>query len=116
MNPHIEVLTKKLYAVKFSYLPWISDIDIAIDPSIPVTEEPGRITSDGIMVLNKDHPGYLVLKNGFLVLQKKKLKGLKQMMQQTEKVINKTPKQNLYHFMLQVELERRAKESLLKGR
>lgn len=114
MNPNIEVIAPNLYAVRYSYIDWISDIDITVDPSIPLIEEPGRITKDGVMVLNKDHPGYLVLKNCFLVLQKKKDKAIKQLVQESNKVKHKTEIQNLHHFMLQVELERRAKQK--KGR
>ena len=62
MNKNIEIINKKLWAVRFSWLDFIPEISIKPDPTAPIEEEPGRITNDGLMILNKDHQGYLRLR------------------------------------------------------
>lgn len=41
-NPHIEVLNKNLWAVRFSLLPYIPQISYKPDPSIPLEQVPGQ--------------------------------------------------------------------------
>ena len=61
-NPHIEVLNKNLWAVRFSLLPYIPQISYKPDPSIPLEQVPGQFGPDGIMVLNKDFKHFELVK------------------------------------------------------
>lgn len=66
MNKNIEfIIPNKLAAVKFSYIPFISEIDYKPDPDTPAYTEDLRITDQGVLLLNKDRPGYDVLQKIF---------------------------------------------------
>lgn len=110
MNQNIEVINPHLWAVKFSFIQFISEIAYKPDPEIQPYEEPGRITNDGLLILNKDHPGFPILKDLFPKLMKKKDRQLKKELNNSLLMKNKTDWQNLYASMLQVEAERRTKE------
>ena len=73
MNRNIEVINPYLWAVKFSWLSWISDITIERNPNIPPERELARTTKEGILILNADFPHYEQAKAGFLQMQKASL-------------------------------------------
>jgi len=110
MNKNIEIINEHLWAVKFSFLPFISEIDYKPDPEIPAYEEFGRVTNDGLLILNKDYPGFQILKEWMPKLMKKKDKQLNKEIKASQVLKNKTDWQNVYAAMLQVEAERRRKE------
>lgn len=110
MNKNIEVINKDLLAVKFSLLPLIKEIDYTPDEEIPAYEEFGRVTCDGILLLNKDYPAFRIFKDWMPRLMKKKDKQLKREIKASEALKNKTDWQVAYSAMLQVELERRSKK------
>lgn len=110
MNKNIEVINKDLLAVKFSLLPFIKEIDYTPDEEIPAYEEFGRVTGEGILILNKDYPAFRIFKEWMPRLMKKKDKLLNKEIKATEALKNKTDWQVAYSAMLQVELERRTKK------
>lgn len=110
MNQNIEVINKHLWAVKFSFLPFINEIDYKPDSEIPAYEEFGRVTNDGLLILNKDYPGYKIFKEWLPKLMKKKDKQLNKEIKAAQALKNKTDWQTVYALMLQVEAERRKKE------
>lgn len=110
MNQNIEIINKHLWAVRFSFLPFISEIDYKPDSEIPAYEEFGRVTNDGLLILNKDYPGYKIFKEWLPKLMKKKDKQLNKEIKAAQALKNKTDWQIVYALMLQVESERRAKE------
>lgn len=112
LNQNIEVINKDLWAVKFSFLPFISEIDYKPDDEVPTHEDSGRITNDGILILNKDYVGFNILKEHFPKVMKKKDKQLKKEIKASQALKNKTDWQMVYYAMLQIEAERRNK---LKG-
>jgi hypothetical protein len=114
LNKNIEVINKNLWAVKFSFLPFISEIDYKPDPDIPAYEEFGRATNDGILILNKDYAGFNILKEHIPKVMKKKDKQLKKEIKASQALKNKTDWQNVYYAMLQIEAERRKKEKGMK--
>lgn len=110
VNQNIEVINKHLWAVKFSFLPFINEIDYKPDSEIPAYEEFGRVTNDGLLILNKDYPGYKIFKEWLPKLMKKKDKQLNKEIKAAQALKNKTDWQIVYALMLQVESERRVKE------
>ncbi len=112
MNKNIEVINEKLWAVRFSYLDYIQEISIKPDPSIPLHEELGRIAPGGLMILNKDHPGFEILKGMFPKLMKKNQKQLDKELMNSLLFKTKTDYEALYYSMLRVEKERRIKERM----
>ncbi len=110
MNQNIEVINKHLWAVKFSFLPFISEIDYKPDAEIPAYEEFGRVTNGGLLILNKDYPGFQIFKDWFPKLMKKKDKQLNREIRAAQVLKNKNDWQIAYSAMLQVEAERRKKE------
>lgn len=113
MNKNVEVINKYLWAVRFNYLDYIEEISIKADPTIPIEEEPGRIADGGLLILNKDHKGYLVSKDIFIKLMKKSDKQIMREVKNADQINGKNDFQVIYSAMLQVEIERRKK---LKGR
>ncbi len=108
MNTHIEVLTPHLWAVRFSYLEYIFETDCKSNV-VPIQEESGVITKDGILILNEDNQNYQLLKEWFSKLMKRATKQLKRELVTKSKQHNTDMYQLLYIAMIQVELERKAK-------
>lgn len=115
MNQNIEVINKHLWAVKFSFLPFISEIDYKADPEIPAYTEFGRVTSEGLLILNKDYQGFEILKSLFQKLMKKNDKQLTKEIKASQILNNKTDWEKVYANGLQVEAERRLKERQVKS-
>lgn len=110
MNHNIEVINKNLWAVRFSLIPFIKEIEYISDKHIPAYEEPIRITKDGLMILNKDHKGYSLLKNIMIVIIKKSDRKIKKEINKNDSLNNEDTFKILYTFCLKGELERREKE------
>lgn len=110
MNPNIEVINDKLWAVPFRYIPYIEDIHIEPDPSIPLEQEPARIAPGGLLILNKDYPGHGILRGIFVELVKMKPSKFHKALKRLSSIKTKTLYQTLYYSALQVEQERRGKE------
>lgn len=112
MNNNIEIINPNLWAVKFSWLPWISDIGIEVDSSIPIEHEIYRIAPNGIMVLNMDNEMFPLYAEQFPIFQKKKLKELKHKRNVLEKIPSRNYGQELYLAFIMAELNRR---QIIKG-
>lgn len=110
MNKNIDVINKKLIAVRFSLLPFIKEIEYKPDDEVEAYEEFGRVTNEGVLILNKDYPGFNILKEWMPKLMKKKKKHLTKELKAAQALKNKTDWQMAYTGMLQVEKERRLKE------
>ena len=110
MNQNIEVINKHLWAVKFSYIPFISEIEYKPDGEIPAYQECGRITNDGILILNKDYPGFKFLIDLLSKLMKKRDKHLHKEIKAFQLQKNTSVMDQIYSSGLQVEIERRSKE------
>ena len=111
LNRNIEVIIPgKLAAVKFSYIPFIPEIEYTPpDKDIPAYTEACRITDDGVFLLNKDLPGYELLKG---IVRKVIRIPLHRLNRERAKLANKkakTPYEDLYGLCLEAELERREK-------
>jgi len=50
--------------VRYSHLDYIKEIKIEPNPNILLSDEFVRVTPEGLVILNKDHKGYFILKNG----------------------------------------------------
>lgn len=107
MNTNIEIINPHLWAVRFSWLPWISDITIERNPDIPPDRELARTTKEGILILNADFQHYEQAKAGFLKMQKTSLQDLNESWEALHSVPNKTAIQTLVQAMLVLEIDRR---------
>lgn len=110
MNKNIEIINSHLWAVRFNLIPLIPEIDYKPDSEIPEFEEFGRIVNNGVLLLNKDYKGYSILKEWFPKLMKKTDKQLIKEIKTGQTLNNKSDWELIYALMLQIELERRAKE------
>lgn len=70
MNKNIEIINDNLIAVKFSMIPWIKEIEWKPDYSIPLEEQFGSISEDGVLILNKDYRGYKLISKEILKIMK----------------------------------------------
>lgn len=61
INKNIEVINEKLWAVRFSYLPYITELEYSGD-SNRLEFRVASFTNDGKIVLNKQHEIYSILK------------------------------------------------------
>ena len=110
MNRNIEIIVPgKLAAVKFSWIPFIKEIVYTPDAKIPAYSETCRITDDGILLLNKDRPGYEILKD---IFQRVVPLSRKQLRYQYTKIKGKShcsSYDELYMLCIEAEQERREK-------
>jgi len=110
LNKNIEIINKNLWAVRFSWLPWISDINIELDPSIPVEHEVCRIADNGILILNADNPMFPLYKEQFPIFQKKKTDKLQQKINMLKSLKTRNQGQELYLAIGMIELNCRKKK------
>ena len=107
MNPNIKIINPHLWAVRFSWLQWIPDITIELNPAIPVEHEVYRILPNGVMLLNLDNSIYPLYEEQFPIFQKKKVKELRHRRDVLQKVETKNYGQELYLLICSAELKRR---------
>lgn len=110
MNKNIEIIIPgKLAAVKFTWIPFIQEIEYRPDDKVPAYTESCRITNEGILLLNKDRRGYEILKDIFkrvIPLSRKQLRN------QHTKIKEKShcsSYDELYMLCIEAEQERREK-------
>ena len=109
MNKNIEVIAPDIWAVRFSLIPFIVEIDYKPDSSVVAYEEPVRVSNDGIIILNKDNQLFEILKSQFPKTMKKKDKQLKKELNYLKLVKNKTDYHWIYLGMIETEMQRRLK-------
>lgn len=109
LNRNIEVINPNLYALKFSHIPYIKEIDYKPYEDIPAYHEPMRIDrANGIILINKDHAGYELVKNALVRAMSKPKNGqLERELLMLKKQKNKDKYMIFYESALMVELERR---------
>lgn len=110
MNKNIEVINEHLWAVKFSYIPYINEIEYKADPDTPAYTEPARLADDGLLILNKDYKGYNIMKATFIKIMKMSDKQLNFEIEHFKE--NKSKYQIIYAVLLPCEAERRTKERM----
>jgi hypothetical protein len=110
MNQNIEVINDNLLAVHFRFIPFISEIDYHHDPKYPMFEESGCITTDGRVLLNKDHQRFTLYLSVYPGIMQKSEKRINKELASAAKIINKTDEQIIYTSMLKWELARRCKK------
>ena len=114
-NPNIEIITPDLWAVRFSLIPMIPQIDFEMKIDIPIRNLPGQLSHSGVMVLNKDFVFYPDMKKVYQSVMRMKNRELRQRvikMQKTKIDVSTVSglMLNLWKFALQIELERRNKK------
>lgn len=111
-NPHIEIINKSLWAVRFSLLPYIPQISYKPDPAIPIELVPGQLSPSGIMVLNKDFKYYEQYKRAYISAMKLKPRQIRKELADLAKFPMNQVLPAAYNFCLTYELERR---KIMKG-
>ena len=108
LNSNIEVINDSLYALKFSFIPYISEVKYKADKEFPAYQEPARLDKEnGIILLNKDHAGYELIKDAFIRAMKKNGNNLERDLLILKTKKDKTQIQVFYQCALECELERR---------
>lgn len=115
MNHNIEIINDKLYAVKFTLIPFIKEINYTPEPNTKAFTEPLRISDKGIIILNKDHKVYKILKALILKVMKYKDKKLERKLKPMSGMKSNNVMRLCYAIALQAELERRQKEKGERG-
>lgn len=110
MNHNIEVINENLWAVRFSLIPFIKEIEYVSDEIIPAYQEPCRMTNAALLILNKDNKGYELLKDIMTKVMKKSDRQLKKELNLNMVLKKKDIFKTLYSFALRTEMERRAKK------
>ena len=106
-NPNIEVINKNLWAVHFSLIPLIPQINYKPDPSIPLEQVPGQFGPDGIMVLNKNFKHFELVKRTTKAVMKLKPRQIRKELDNLGRFPANQPLQVVYRYCLMAELERR---------
>ncbi len=113
MNPNIEVINNKLWAVDFYHLKYIQELSSFNDDSPDALDKVASLSSDGVIVLNKNHEIYPTLKLIFPKIMKmtdSELFGSANYM----KDINRDGYDRVYKFILDAEVKRRVLEKEFK--
>lgn len=71
-NPNIEIISKNLWAVRFSLIPFIPQISYTPDPEVAIEQVPGQFGPDGIMILNKDFKHFELVRKATRAVMKLK--------------------------------------------
>ena len=116
MNKNIEVINPHLWAVKFSWLPWLSDLEVNLDPAYSSDEQILAISDEGIVLLNKDNQVYQLYRTYFPRFQHLKPKILRQLLMALESIPHRTSVQEVQKLIIQLELERRKKVGISDGK
>jgi len=98
MNTPIEIISPHLWAIEFKHIECNS-----------IHEEIGRITEDGILILNKNYTDYPLLIKWIAKIKNKSIKQLQNEIAAKSKRKNKNPYQLLYITILKMEVERKEK-------
>ena len=106
-NPHIEIINENLWAVRYSLIPLIPQIDYKPDPTIPLNHLPSEIFPNGVLLLNKDFKWYEILRKNSVIAMKLTTKQIKMELVKKGRISSKTPAAVVYQYCLMVELERR---------
>lgn len=101
------MINDKLWAVKFSYIPYIQEINYIPDESIPMGEEIGQLLDIGVILLNKENQAYEVYKEWFCKIMDKSNRQIKKILLNDKSFKNKNKWQSLYIEMLKIEQKRR---------
>lgn len=106
-NPNIEIISENLWAVRFSLIPLIPQIDYKPDPAIPLEHLPSQLSPNGILLLNKDFKWYEILQKNSVIAMKLTTKQIKKEITKKCRLPAKTPAAAVYQYCLKAELERR---------
>lgn len=110
MNKNIEIIVPgKLTAVKFTWIPFIREIEYKPDNEVPAYTEPLRISDQGVFLLNKDHPGYESLKNVLIPLTRLSDKQLFKKHGKLSNIPSTDKVAEIYKLCVEAEMERRQK-------
>jgi hypothetical protein len=107
MNTNIEVINPHLWAVKFSWLPWISELKLNLDPAIPTDEQVLAISDEKVIVLNADNVHFPLYRDTLCILSGVTSKALNEELLEYERMKNRGAKTEAYLLMLQIESKRR---------
>lgn len=106
-NPNIEVINENLWAVRYSLIPLIPQIDYKPDPAIPLEHLPSQLAHNGVLLLNKDFKWYEILQKNSVIAMKLTTKQIKKEITKKGRLPAKTPAAAVYQYCLKAELERR---------
>lgn len=108
-NSHIEVINKNLWAVRFSLIPFIPQINVSSDYTDNLNQEKFLLLDNGIVVLNKDDSMYLLLKTAFKAVMKLNSRQItKELNLYAVGALKKTSSKSIvHHAVLKIEQERR---------
>lgn len=107
MNKNIEVINERLWAVRFSLLQYIKEIEYEPDPEMPLEEEPLRISKEGILILNKDYKVYSLLREFFPKLMKRPRSELFKELERSALNKMESLRNCIYHIAITLEIQRR---------
>lgn len=106
-NPNIAIINENLWAVRFSLIPLIPQINYKPDPEVPLEHLPSQISPNGILLLNKDFKWYEILQKDSIIAMKLTTKQIKKEISKKDRIPAKTPAAAVYQYCLKAELERR---------
>lgn len=106
-NPHIEIITENLWAVRYSLIPLIPQISYKPDPQIPLEHLPSQLSPNGVLLLNKDFRWYGILHKNAIITMKLTTGQIKKEIVKRGRVPAKTPAAAIYLYCMKAELERR---------
>ena len=110
-NPHIEIINRELWAVRFSLIPLIPQINIThregTEPAESLNDLELSFTPEGIMVLNKDNKRYSMFRDAACRVMKLNDRNLAKELLRVSKIPPAKPFEVIFRYVLMAEAERR---------
>ena len=106
-NPNIEIINKKLWAVRFSLIPLIPQITFTINPAKDLERIPGELCQNGLMLLNKDYKYYDLVKRDSISVMRLREKQIRRELHTLSKSGLGNMSQAIWNYCLLAEVERR---------
>ncbi len=110
-NPHIEIINRDLWAVRFSLIPLIPQINIThregTEPAESLNDLELTFTPEGIMVLNKDNKRFSMFRDAACRVMKLTDRQLQKEMKWLATRPPKKPFDVILRYVMMAEVERR---------
>lgn len=118
-NPNIEIINRNLWAVRFSLIPLIPQINITHREGTEAVESLNDLelsfTPEGIMVLNKDNKRFSMFRDAAIQAMKLKDRNLGKELFRLSKIPPAKPFDVIFRYVLMAEAERRKNKKGVKS-
>lgn len=104
-NSNIQIIANKLWAVRFSLIPWIPQLSVTGVKDLP--SMPFALDDSGVVLLNLEHKGYSMIRKELKKIMPMNRRKIDKEIQKISRFPNPRPEQLFRLLCLRVELARK---------